>query len=335
MRDSWLFKKIFGCIAGVAIGDAMCMPAEGLTPNEIREIYGKIVSFLEPKVENACYGLPAGHITDDTEETILLIEVILEKNGEITAQDFANALLTWAEKGLDSKKYIGPSTKKAIENLRKGYSILESGERNVTCGAAMRIAPIGLLYAGNEELAAKKAAEISLVTHGGNAATSAASAVAAAIATAMRKNATIEMIIDSAIKGARIGKKYGKDVVSPSIEKRINLAVEIANKYEENIDKVSEELYDLIGTWIHSAEVVPTAFGIIAATKGDPMKAINIAINMGGDTDTIAAIAGAIGGAFKGIDSMDINDVRFIERVNNINIELFARKLWKIIKLPS
>ncbi|MCD6514607.1 MAG: ADP-ribosylglycohydrolase family protein [Candidatus Odinarchaeota archaeon] len=330
MANNNFFDKIYGCLAGLAIGDALGMPTEGLTPNEIQQIFGYVTTFKRAPDGHPNSFLPEGHITDDTEETIVLIDAIIENKGIITPESFSEKLIDWAKKGLDKKPYVGPSTRKAIENILNGVPIELAGERNVTCGAAMRIAPIGLLYPGKPEVAAKKAAEISRVTHGGKPAIAAASAVAAAISISLSENASLGKIIDAAINGAKIGADYGRDVVSPSVEKRIRLSVDIAKKFNDP-KKATREIYEIIGTGIHSAEAIPAAFGILIIAKGNPMDAIILSTNIGGDTDTIGAISGAIAGAFRGISKIDKQKLKIVEEVNKIGLENYARKLTNLM----
>ncbi len=307
MKNVILFEKIFGSLAGVAIGDALGFPTEGLTPEEIKQYYGWIDDFVSPIPEHPNASLSRGHITDDTEETILLIETILKSGGIISETAFAEKLINWAkQKDFTQKTYIGPSTLNAIKNLLSGVSPLQAGNHYTTCGAAMRIAPIGLIFPNRPKMAAEIAAKISRVTHGGKAALAAASAVAAAIAVALNDNTTIDDIVNAAIENSSIGEKFGKPSVSPSVSKRIALAVNIAKKNEEK--QAIREIYDIIGTGITSAEAIPAAFGVFVIAKGDPMRSIILASNIGGDTDTIAAISGAISGAYKGIKHIKLID---------------------------
>ena len=75
--------KIAGALAGVAIGDAMGMPSEFMTREEIRSIYGRIEGFCPPHPRHMHVAMEAGRITDDTEQTLAIIEA-LDKHGRIT-----------------------------------------------------------------------------------------------------------------------------------------------------------------------------------------------------------------------------------------------------------
>jgi ADP-ribosylglycohydrolase len=74
-------------------------------------------------------------------------------------------------------------------------------------------------------------------------------------------------------------------------------------------------------------ESVPTALGLMLLANGDPMRAVRYAANIGGDTDTIGAIAGAICGALQGIEAVDRNLLAEVERVNGLNLSAIAAGL--------
>ena len=82
------------------------------------------------------------------------------------------------------------------------------------------------------------------------------------------------------------------------MEKRIRLAVQIALTAGD-MDAVTTELADVVGSGLHISEAVPCVFGILIASKGSTMDGIIGAVNIGSDTDTIATMTGAILGARK------------------------------------
>ena len=76
-----------------------------------------------------------------------------------------------------------------------------------------------------------------------------------------------------------------------------------------------------------AAESVPAALGLVVAARGDPMLAIELAVNSGGDTDTVAAMAGAVAGALRGADALDRSMVEEVERANSLDLEELAEGL--------
>lgn len=79
-----------------------------------------------------------------------------------------------------------------------------------------------------------------------------------------------------------------------------------------------------------AAELVPTAFGILKAAEGEPMRSIIAAVNIGGDTDTLAAIIGGITGAMYGPGIFPPEIVSHVEKINNLDLGKIATGLAEI-----
>lgn len=320
-------KKAHGCLAGVAVGDAMGMPTAGFTPAEIREKFGYIDELLDAPPGHPFHdGLKKGHVTDDTELTMLLVETILEDGG-VTPGGMARRILRWAtERRLLETGLLGPSTSRAIRALMDGGDPYETGRHGTTNGAAMKISPIGIINAHRVESIVDDVEKTCLPTHGTSVAISAASAVAAAVAEALTPSASISSVVETAKIYSRHGMERGRQVAHPSVERRIELAVNLIEG-EESPQEAGKTLYEYIGADVSITNSVPTSFGLFVASEGDPMVTIESAVNMGGDTDTIGAIAGGIAGAFKGIDAFPEDMVRRVEEESGLDLELTARKL--------
>ncbi len=329
MNPKILYEKALGCLAALAIGDAMGMPVEMLSWDEIKETFGLIKDFERAPPWHPNRSLPPGKVTDDTELALLLARTIIRMKGKFRIEDFAEDLKKWAEKGALGLSYVGAATKESLKRLLNGADPTKSGGRNVTCGAAIRAPPIGIVNPGNLQGAVAMAVISSLPTHGGRSAISGASVIASAVAEAMVESSSIISIVNAAIEGSMIGERYGRPVPCPSISKRIKLAFEISNKIEDPW-KAAFEIRDIIGTGMESAEAVPAALGIFAVSKGDPMAAICFAVNIGGDTDSVASMAAAISGAWKGIRAVNYKMLEKIEEVNKLNLKEVAKKLVEV-----
>jgi ADP-ribosylglycohydrolase len=92
-------------------------------------------------------------------------------------------------------------------------------------------------------------------------------------------------------------------------------------------ERAAEALYDQIGGDIASSDAIPTAIGLFVAGGGDAMKTITLTANMGGDTDTIGAMAGGIAGAYSGIDAFPKKMLDTVERVNHLGLAEKSRGL--------
>ena len=323
-------RKAYGCLAGVAIGDAMGAPTTLMTPDEISERYGYVEDFIEPPPDHPIHaGLKAGQVTDDTELTILVAESIMMSNG-VDLNNYVKLLVEWAlKRKIFETSFAGPSTTRALQKILKGADPRDTGKLGTTNGGAMRISPIGILDRRKLDQAIMDTHSICLPTHGSNVAISAASAISCAIAEAFDESASLESIIEAAIYGARKGFKLGFKIPSASVDKRIELALKIVEGAESTEEAV-KLLYDYIGMGIEANEAVPSVIGIVKASDGETMKAIKAAVNIGGDADTIASMVGALCGALNGIESFPENLVKRVQEVNNLNLREIAEKLLEI-----
>lgn len=106
-----MLNKILGGLYGQALGDAWGMPAL-LTPEATWEYFGGWIEDFKPAPEHhpVHAGLPAGRVTDDTEQAFALAQAILAER-RMTAEGAARALMAWYERvGGDRSPYVGPST---------------------------------------------------------------------------------------------------------------------------------------------------------------------------------------------------------------------------------
>ncbi len=324
MNDT-MFTKAWGCLAGLAIGDAMGMPVEGLTAQEIRRRYDRLTTFEAPMPPHPHESLPRATVTDDTEHALLIANVFI-RHGAVTVDGVAQALIEWVrERDGFSLSILGPSTREALRLLLRGVDPHTAGANGKTDGAAMRVAAVGIIHAGDLDRAIRDAATASVPTHGTSVAISGATAVAAAVAEAMRPDAQMASVIRAAVVGAQTGAARGILVPSASVASRIELACRLAG--QGSAQDAPQVLAEQIGVDMFPTEAVPTAIGLLTAHDGAPMPAIIDAVNIGGDTDTIAAIAGAIGGALQGITAFPKEMVEEVEAVNRLHLPKIAQAL--------
>ena len=280
-------------LLGLAVGDALGMPAQTLPRAEIRAHYGRITGFVAPFADHpVSHGLKAGQITDDTEQTLLLARRLLKDPIAFDDLGWTRDLLEWeAEiraKGL--RDLLGPSSKAAIEALQAGAAPEETGLKGTTNGAAMRIAPVGILFQPDPALIARQVARTCRVTHNTGEAIAAASAVAAVVSAGLAGR-SFEAALDTALAAARAGQAEGSSHGEGDMAGRITLALQLADRGD------AEALIAGIGTSVASRESVAMAFGLMRLHGDDLWAALQAAANVGDDTDTIGAILGAMGGA--------------------------------------
>lgn len=322
LTDEAIRDRAMGALLGLAIGDALGMPTQTLSPVEIRARYGPITGFLAPFAEHpVSQGLPAGAVTDDTEQALLLARRLLACSPQIRPADgwfggwddqaWAADLLGWEEgvraRGL--RDLLGPSTKRAIDALLAGADPAETGRHGTTNGAAMRIAPVAI--ATPPEPAAMlvaRVAQTARVTHATAPAIAAASAVAAAISAGIA-GADWTTARDAACAAARLGALTGHWVDGGDVAARIVAACTAADAAA------------LCGTSVQAAESVPCAFALAEAAQGDAWQAACRAAELGGDTDTIGAIAGALCGACTGAAALPADAVAVVTRTNQLDLD--------------
>jgi ADP-ribosylglycohydrolase len=322
-RDSAL-----GALYGLALGDALGMPTQMMSRQEIADRYGALRSFEPAAADHPlAAGMPAASVTDDTEQAFLVARLLVEGDGHIDGRVFARELVRW-EDGMRAKgslDLLGPSTKRAVEAVIEGESVNESGRYGTTNGAAMRVTPVGIAVgSGHLGGLVDRVEEVSRVSHNSGVAIAAASAVATAVSAAI-DGADPASAIGLAIDAARQGAERGFWVASADVGARIQLAVGLANPAEA--DRSLTQLYEIVGTSLASQESVPTAFGIVRLFPGDPWEACLAAASLGGDSDTVAAMVGAIGGALYGVEAFPAAARRLVAQVNSLDVETVVDEL--------
>lgn len=324
-----LGERIYGCLLGVAIGDAMGMPSSFLPPQEIQRVYGAIRDFKDPLPDHIYHaGYEAGQVTDDTEQTMLIAETLLASR-RADPHRIADALLGWFERvGGSESDAVGPSSMQALRSIASGGDLKEAGKRGDTNGAAMRISPVGIVHAGNEndmEAIVEDVYQVCLPTHGSNLAVSGASAMACSISSALQGQ-SLENIAKDAIEGAYQGSQLGFPVIGPSIPRRIEWTLSLVEG-AQNIDQAAADIYQLIGAGVAIEQSVPASLGLFIACKGDPQHGILKAANMGGDADTVASMVGALCGAYSGPGAFPEAWIKTVEGVNQLDLRGLADRL--------
>jgi ADP-ribosylglycohydrolase len=255
---------------------------------------------------------------------------LLQHKKNLTSEIVAEAYLRDIVNEANSYKGAGFSEMIAINNLLIGIQPPSTGQHvhSWSDGLAMRVAPYGITSVGDPQFAAYLAKEDGEVSHSGEGIYG-GQAVAAAISIAMT-GAPLEKIIDAALN------VVPKDSWTYN---SINQAVKIGSQ-SADVWSSLKPLHSSIACsyyfWTDVApEAVGLAFGIIAASRIKFDDAVLGAVNIGRDTDTIAAIAGAICGAYNGIKSIPerwVNRISIsrgicINSVKNTNIISVADEL--------
>jgi ADP-ribosylglycohydrolase len=307
-----------GALYGLAIGDALGMPTQMLSRRQITQRWGPVLTGFEPAPPGhpIAAGMPAGAVTDDTEQAVLLGRLLLA--GPVDPRELASALIAWEQDMVrrGSLDLLGPSTRRAIDAVLAGTPPEEAGATGDTNGAAMRIAPVGIKFApDNPPRLVDAVQEASLVTHNTSVALAGAAAVAAAVSagigSASAGEASVPAVTEAAIGAARLGAERGHWVAGADVAARIRWATRLVAGLPAR--EAAKAIYSLVGTSLATQESVPAAFAVLSAVPGDPWQACLLAASLGGDCDTIAAMAGAIGGAVHGLAAFPPQAVETID----------------------
>lgn len=252
------------------------MPFEGLPPAAILD---------QVEMEEARLG--RGTYTDDTEMTIALAEALDERD-EVDPEDLARRFL----EGHDPRRGYGAGTLSVFELWRRGVPVAEAAQRafagqgSLGNGAAMRIAPVGVRFADDPERLREQAQRSAAVTHAHPLGIDGAVVQASAVGAAMRGDPVLPECAAAATTD----------------ELRLRLD-ELDSMLAAPEPARPEAVAARLGHTPAAHESVPAAV-YAACAKPTFSEAVSFAVRCGGDTDTIAAMAGAIAGAVHGSEAI-------------------------------
>ncbi len=320
-----LLERAHGMLAGVAVGDALGMPSEFLTPETIREWYGGGITDLrtaDPRHPH--HRLPAGSITDDTDHTLLLAELLLA-DCQIEPLRLAGRLLEWGSSPrVLENRFVGPSTLKTLAALKDGAALHDVPRGGTSSGAAMRTAALAIALADRDSLAEQVVASCA-VSHYTRTAIAGAMAMAFALSAALEPGATGASVAAAAQVGATRGREHGAWSWAAPLERRIDHVLEWTSTLPE--ERVLDNLFELIGVDMYGEQLVPDAIALMLLAHGDPDRAMIMAANLGGDSDTLASMTGSLCGALKGVQAIDAGWLERVEAVNGLDLGALAARL--------
>ncbi len=319
-----LADRFLGSLVGLAVGDALGAPLEGMTAEEIEKTYGRVEGYVEPSTENPQRWRRPGLHTDDTQQTLIVAEAILEA-GRADPDVIVRKMIELSEGPrtvpFGAHRGTGRNFRLSVSMMRKGGR-WNSGSRNTAgIGASMRVAPIGLFFAGDDPAIRENATLSALVTHSDPRACLAACAVAYLVGRASR---TFKEPIESkdlhrqAVAFIRRSEDWFNDIhgtrCHPDVRNTYHQFGDALEAIEgswtappeEVLPRIRQKATELAGYEIeHPCRGFALA-GVISAIyfflkyRDRYREAIIHAINAGGDTDSVAAITGALCGANAG-----------------------------------
>ena len=329
-------SRAYGAFAGLALGDALGMPTQAMSPEQIRAVYGRVTGLVDGDASQPyAPGMPAGSVTDDTEQALLIASLLVRGGGSssgrvaLDAGDFSHALLSWEDSMIErgSLDLLGPSTKAALERVRAGDDPLTVGGLGTTNGAAMRVTPIGIAVStADPEVFADAVWSSCQVTHATRQGFQSAALVAAAVSLALdwpeASASDMTTLLWKAVSYVDSLPERGAWTPDPDVVAATRRAMQlVANPASSSLKCLVEQ----IGTSVASAHAIPMAFALLAR---DPSpRALLDAANLGGDTDTIGAIAGAILGSVLGVEAFDPAMLTQVELTSHLDLPSIALEL--------
>ena len=333
------FSRAYGALAGLALGDALGMPTQAMSPEQIRAVYGHITGLVDGDASQPyAPGMPAGSVTDDTEQALLIASLLVRGRGTssgrvaLEAGEFAHALLAWEDSMIErgSLDLLGPSTKAALERVRAGEDPLTVGGAGTTNGAAMRVTPIGIaMPTADPEAFADAVWSSCQVTHATRQGFQSAALVAAAVSfgidAACSPSLDLRSLLWKALSYVDSLPERGAWTPDPDVVAATRRAMQlVANPASSSLACLVEQ----VGTSVASAQAIPMAFALLAR---DPSpQALLDAANIGGDTDTIGAIAGAILGAALGFEVFVGRGLVQVELASHLDLPSVALELLEL-----
>ena len=274
-------EAIVGCLLGTAAGDALGLAAEGLSIRRQRKLFPNLDC---PRL------LPGGRgmVSDDTEHACMLAQALIESAGDpaLFSARFARRLRIWF---LGLPAGVGLATLRACLKLLVGFSPERSGVRSAGNGPAMRSALLGVCHGADPERLKLLVCESTHITH------TDPRAEAGAMAVALAAYISSQRLPEGEITLAFRAILYAM-VMEPETRRRLDAAMDSVERGESAAEfAASIGAAGYVSGYI--LQTVPIVIHCWLRTPNDFRRAVNTVIACGGDTDTTAAILGAIVGA--------------------------------------
>ena len=310
MHKERLRTRFTGSMIGTAIGDGPGAGFEGLS------------GFSEEQVYAVADRRKVLRYTDDTHMMIGVAESLIAKNG-FDGQHMAKRFIhnyNW-----EPFRGYGPGPPRIFALIEAGEAWDRASKQiypggSYGNGAAMRIAPVGLFYYDDPQKLKEVAYQSSQITHAHILGKEGAALQAYAVAMAVNLNPYIDFDRDGFLK--KLIDFAGEDIYKDKLKRMRDLW--------DNLDKtraISE-----LGNGIEAFTAVPVAIFSFLANPDSFERTLIYAISLGGDTDTIGAMSGAISGAYLGVESIPEKWLAKLE--NRLYIEPLAEELCKMKTNP-
>lgn len=347
--------RVKGVVFGTAYGDAMGAVVEKMTYGQIKEKYGRVETTKTkwwkadwPETTRLGRMRGQGIVTDDTLMTLALMNVYCTERRHLDAYDMANEFVKeiafrpryipeFGREALILDRLFYPEKHIFNRHVLANCEPREGGYGNmVNCGAAMYIAPVGIVNACNPKGAYDEAilfASGHQISYG----LEAAGVMASCVAKAFEPGVTVHDVAETAVYYAKDGTKRAiyalcekalllqadkadRDKVVHALHEVMAVYSPMRDDVNRSIDKVGIPSNHYTPSRLFSIEELPLALAYMVLHDGDFLEAVKDGVSSGRDTDSIGVMIGAILGAMQGVRAIPADEIAVLEEVNKQNM---------------
>ena len=361
-------ERVRGVVYGTAYGDALGAPVEHLSHQEILDHYGaEVETVLVPWYKE---GEPAfrrlgrvrgyGVITDDTLMTLALMHVYNEVGRHLDAWDMADGMIreiAYRERYIPEFDRIGMIAERLFYAEKHIFNRLllahcdprQGGLGNaVNCGAAMYIAPVGVVNAGRPGAAYDEAITFAMA-HQQSYGLEAAGVLAACVAAAFLPDATMETVLSAALSVAKEGTREAIAAVAEKarglrglrdnhaeVIRQLHAAIlpysPIGDDTRRPESQIGKPVLNFTPSRFFSIEELPIALAYLLIWEDDPAQAVIRAVNSGRDADSIGVMTSVIAGALHGAGIFDPGEVQAVDSRSRLSLEVEAERFLQSVR---
>lgn len=331
--------RILGLFLGIAIGDALYMPIETWTHQQISEKYSRLTDYVRPDGHKWFNGRNAGTWTDDTQLTLAIAESMI-RNKKIDMDDIAKSHVdSWQTEG---NLGFGKTTNSAIKKLAAGIHWSKSGmshnsQLGFGNGLPMKVAPLGAfrasatwskLWVEDRGDFIKNTINLTLMTHHTRMAIDSALSHVFAVKHCLSQKFSVKDFLTEVNRGSNFLLYEEVYDVRDKLSDRFKILSSINPETLTTAEII--DLFDGGTSYVYNSLPFSYAFFLRNPHSIETLYDVG---NAGGDTDTNASIVGGLLGALNGtsifpkhlIDGLDQKD-RIIDMANRFYETFFTKK---------
>ncbi len=336
-----LFEKVYGCLAASRVASAMGAAVEGWHADKIVAAYGfldRLLPYTHYTHRGITWERMPGTTEDGIERQKLICQAIIEKQDRITVEDLARVAVERVDP--DKMWYMSePDDIKLVQYLKAGIHPADVGGLsawNALNAMARASHPIGLINAGDPSGALRDAADVGrMLFRPADVALAWAGVYDAAISAALLPGASVESVIAAvfsvldAMKSTAAHKSWDPHQLKREIERALDIVARTSDYEKARADFYA--VYNGFGTayaMSTAAETVSKALAVFVLANGDARTAVLYGVNLGRDTDCIAAMSGGLAGALSGIGALpgewvsQVDEATFANPYTNIQVTI-------------